>query len=340
MSRNKPARILHASAVAAIKPRSSFGAGLAIAVLATLALAAGAPAQQPAADLRIAFDTSSPGAVAGMDLVLRYGAAGDPNAKPPMIRRLSIEAPAGMLLDGDALPRCTASDEQLRTLGSRACPAQTRIGEGTITAVTGFGPPIDPYVADAVLFNSPDGFIEVVEEPSSGHPFAFERIKVEGTTMSAKVARVPGGPPDGETTVREVSLHFAPSTGYVVTPPGCGAGRWDYSGTFGFDYGDVTATGSASCDPAARPARIALSVTPRRAEVGERTRFRFRVHTVDGAGRRPAGGATVRFAGRRLRTNGRGAAAAAVTLRRPGRHVARAVLPGALRARAVVRATR
>jgi hypothetical protein len=323
----KSTRILHRAAVGA--------------ALAALALPATVAAQrQPAGDLRMAFESEATGVVTGMDLEVGYRSADDPNAKPPMIRRLVINGPGGMRFDGEALPRCTASDQQLRALGSRACPGNTRIGDGTITAITGFGPPTDPYVARAVLFNTPDGFIEVVEEPSTGNPFAFERIHVSGTTLSAKVARVPGGPPDGETTVREVDLHFDAHTGYVVTPSDCRGRQWAYSGVFTFDYGDVPVGGTAPCDPRVAPARIALTVSPRQVEAGKRTRFRFRARVVDGATRRPASGVTVRFAGKRLRTGTRGGASTTARLKRVGLHLAKAVLPGARSGRALVLATR
>lgn len=66
---------------------------------------------------------------------------------------------------------------------------------------------------------------------------------------------------------------------------------------------------------AARPAAIVAAVTPRRALARRRTRFRFRASTPAG----PLRGATVRFAGRTLRTDSRGRAGLVARLGR-GRH--------------------
>lgn len=66
---------------------------------------------------------------------------------------------------------------------------------------------------------------------------------------------------------------------------------------------------------AARPAAIAGTVRPRRVRAGRRTRFRFRATTPAG----PLSGATIRFAGRRVRTNRHGRASVTLRFRRPVR---------------------
>jgi gluconolactonase len=66
--------------------------------------------------------------------------------------------------------------------------------------------------------------------------------------------------------------------------------------------------------------RLKISLKPRRAVVGRRTRFRIRVRV----GRRPVSGARVRFAGRKRRTGRRGLARFRLRFRRPGRYRVRA----------------
>ena len=56
------------------------------------------------------------------------------------------------------------------------------------------------------------------------------------------------------------------------------------------------------------PLRLRLSVAPRSAPAGRATRFRFRVTALDRGRAEPLAGATVRFAGRRVRTNADGRA--------------------------------
>ena len=80
---------------------------------------------------------------------------------------------------------------------------------------------------------------------------------------------------------------------------------------------------------------LRLRVTPRSTAAGRRTRFRFRV-TVAG---RPVAGATVRFAGRSVRTNRRGRGRMTARFRRPGSRTARATRSGMRRATARVRVT-
>ena len=77
--------------------------------------------------------------------------------------------------------------------------------------------------------------------------------------------------------------------------------------------------------PGARRRSLRLAVSPRTVASGRRTRFAFRVTTVDG---RPVEGAFVRFFGRRVRTGASGGATIAATLRGRGRHPARVAKPG------------
>jgi hypothetical protein len=88
---------------------------------------------------------------------------------------------------------------------------------------------------------------------------------------------------------------------------------------------------------ALRPAALRLSVSPRRAPARRRTRFRFRVTALVGGRRSAVGGATVRLAGRRARTDRRGRATLRVTLG-PGTYGARASKRGFTSGRARVRA--
>jgi len=66
--------------------------------------------------------------------------------------------------------------------------------------------------------------------------------------------------------------------------------------------------------------RLRLTATPRRLVVGDRTRVAFMARVR----RAPAAGVVVRFRGRRQRTSAAGVARFTVTLRRPGRYVAKA----------------
>jgi hypothetical protein len=94
----------------------------------------------------------------------------------------------------------------------------------------------------------------------------------------------------------------------------------------------------ASSQPAAR--KLRLSVRPRRVRADRRTRLRFRATALSGALRRPVRGATVRFAGRRVRTDGHGRASMVVRLHRAGRRRVIAALPTGATAAATLRVIR
>jgi hypothetical protein len=82
--------------------------------------------------------------------------------------------------------------------------------------------------------------------------------------------------------------------------------------------------------------RLRLSVRPRRARPGKRTRFRFRTT----AGRTAARGVRIRFAGRTVRTGRGGRAKLVRRLSRPGRYRVIATKRNYVRATAAVRVVR
>jgi hypothetical protein len=84
--------------------------------------------------------------------------------------------------------------------------------------------------------------------------------------------------------------------------------------------------------------RYSLAVRPRVARAGgKRRKVRFRARVADAAGKRPLARGTVRFAGKRRRTDARGVAVFHVRLKSPGLRVARLLAPGGKR-RAVAKA--
>jgi sugar lactone lactonase YvrE len=74
--------------------------------------------------------------------------------------------------------------------------------------------------------------------------------------------------------------------------------------------------------------RIALSIRPRIAVAGERTRFRFTVYRLHGGRRSRLARARVKLGGRSTTTNRRGRAGLTVTFRHPGTTLARATKRG------------
>jgi hypothetical protein len=302
------------------------------------AVSAAAPA--PRAVLELGFAAREPGAVTALNLVVGYRGA-DPAGKPSPIRGGFIEAPAGTRFGGGAaIPACTASDADLRASGRAACPSASRLGGGSLTAITGFGSPFDPVQAKITVFKTSSGFLELVQQPESDATLGLDRPTVEGSRITIHPPTTPGGPPDGETAVRDIRFVIA-ANGFVITPPACPAdGTWRSNARFTFADGHVaTAQATTPCRPPGAvggPAprlRFALAVAPRRALAGRFTTYRFRVSGARGC----RAGAIVRFARRRLRTNAAGRVTLRVRARVPGVRTARAGKPGCGRAIARVR---
>jgi hypothetical protein len=227
--------------------------GLAAAV--AMASAGGAAATTgKRADFALGFSTKSRGAKAALTLHVVYKAAGDPNAKPSPIRKVVVRAPSGTRFHTDAVAKCSASDDELMAAGRGACPAASKIGAGKLTADTGFGPPIDPVAGDLTLFNSGTAIIEVVTAPGTDRVLGIDRLKIGGSTLTGNPPTTPGGPPDGETAVRQIDFTIEKGTGYVTTPRSCPRSRrWVSRGTFGFaDGAEETLSSRAACK---RPAK-------------------------------------------------------------------------------------
>jgi hypothetical protein len=307
----------------------------ALAIAAALGVTA-APASAESsrlADFTMRFSSTTPNSPTGFHTTFRLRKEGDPDAKPVPLRSAVIELPDGLRYDTGAAPECGASDEELHARGSDACPPGSQLTLGTFSAITGFGPPVDPVNGDNHVFNGPSQLIEVITVPGGSPSPGFDRLTLEGTTLTAHPPTTPGGPPDGETAVRgsdfDVPVRGTAARPLVTTPPACPAsGSWTTRATFSFANGDKDTVVSATpCTrpAAAGPAKLRLVVRPRRVEAGRATRFRFRVRSASG---RCVAGARVHFAGRWVRTDAHGRAAFSATLHVHGRHRARAAHAG------------
>ena len=313
--------------------------GPAILVAALVALAPGVAQGAPRAEMSLRFGNQKPGAVTSMHLGVLYRGAGEPDSKPSPIHSATIETPAGTRLASASIPPCAADDEEFSARGRDACPAESRLGAGTLTAITGFGPPFDPFPTDVTVFKTAEGWVEVVQRPGTSVGLGADRARIKGSTVVLSPPPTPGGPPDGRTAIRDVDLDF-PATGFVGAPPACPAdGLWRARGAFTFEDGvTATATATTPCrgtGAAARGARPAMRVrvTPRTVRAGRRARFGVRVSSPDPRCRR---GAAIWIGGRRPHTDARGRASASLAFRAPGRHAVVARKAGCRRATATI----
>lgn len=306
----------------------------AVVVVVAALLAAGANVHAGETDravYELALSTQQPGAPTGLSFHILYKHPEDPDAKPPALTGAVFELPRGLRIDDGAIPQCTASDADFRARGRDACPSSTRVGDGTLTAMTGF-PGVDPVETDVVVFNGEGELIEVVFFKGTNVVAGMDRLTIEPGRLVAHPPATPGGPPDGRTAVREIRIDLPARSGaagrpYVTAPPDCPDGVWLSRARYEFnDGGRTTVTSKSPCEPDAdaRPS-IAVATYPRRIRAGKRARLAIRVRSSDP---RCVKRARVRVGGKRTRTNRRGRARLTVRFARRGKKRVRATKRG------------
>ena len=193
----------------------------------------------------------------GLRFGVGYRNPADAEAKPPPVTGAVFHLPPGLRINNRAVPRCSASDADFRARGRAACPAATRVGSGTLVAMTGF-PGVDPLTADIVAFNGVGELVEVVFFQGTNTVAGMDRLTIARGRLTAHPPATPGGPPDGRTVVRDVRLLIPRRIGpggraYVTTPPRCLTGRWRSRAHYEFaDGGETVVRDSTPCRRAAR----------------------------------------------------------------------------------------
>ena len=312
-----------------------------VAAAATVAAIWGGAAPSQAdegrlADFEIGFSERRTAMPSGLTAHILFHRENDAEAKPSPLRSAMVSLPPGTRIDTTTLPQCTASDDEFRALGSEACPDDTRLTVGAFSAMT--GAPDDPFMGDLHIFNGPNQIIEVVTVPGGSASPGFDRLTIEGSTLTAHPPSAPGAPPDNEASVRSLDYQMPVRTSgaksFLTTPPRCPrSGEWTSTATFGFADGTgETITSKMPCDRP-RPA-LRMSVRPKRIVAGEFARLRFRVRSSEA---RCARGATVLLRGQTDRTDRNGHAALTTRFHAPGPRSARVTKPGCRGAHAVVR---
>jgi hypothetical protein len=98
--------------------------------LGPVTIAHATPGSGPHETLDQTFTTTALDAPSGFGFHGVYHAAGDPNANPPYMRRMTFYPPVGLRYDTAVAPRCTKPDLVLALRGAAACPG-SRLGGGT-----------------------------------------------------------------------------------------------------------------------------------------------------------------------------------------------------------------
>ena len=196
--------------------------------------------------------TKRAGAPTGLRFHVGYRNPADPEAKPPPVTGAVFHLPPGLRIHNSAVPRCDATDEDFRAQGRAACPANTRVGFGRLVAITGF-PGVDPLIGDIVAFNGPGELIEVVFFEGTDVVAGMDRLTIGRGRLTAHPPATPGGPPDGRTAIRDVTVRVPRLIGpggrpYVTTPRRCLTGHWRSRAHYEFAGGyETTVRDSTPC---------------------------------------------------------------------------------------------
>lgn len=331
---------------------------LLVAIVAAFTWLGVSSAQQPSAGKADQqFTTDVPGAATGI-LTTEFFPDG-PNGQVKAQRGTHIIYPPGTVFDGSAAAVCRASEAEMQQQGLGACPADSKLGEGTADVyTTGTLTPTGPVTVDVTAFNT----AEPKDNPSikggvllafSSHGAVtsttlintFGNEQVEKTTPKCVP---PGQPPDcpfGEFAPKRLKLDVPARSKTIdgvvhngaTTPAVCPAsGHWTIRHTHFFADGtDATYVNDLPCKQTP-PRPLAVKVRPGRVRAGRVASFRVLVTSA----RVAVPAARVRVGRRLLRTDVDGRASVRLPVYRPGLHVVRASAAGYVRTSTRFRAVR
>jgi hypothetical protein len=199
---------------------------------------------QFASTLAFTYSSQVPGSPSGFDSLATFTDPGEPGGKPKELIRIKVGFHPGTRIDTAALPRCRASDTDVRILGLRACPAPTRLGivhaEGVISTGLRFNPV-------GHLFNARRAIIVVVTVAGRYVTSFRDDLTRDKLTVNFRI-------PAGISLIRfkpHIPRHFRKRAGkgraYMRTPPSCPAtGAWTTTVLFSFRDGSTQELAAAT----------------------------------------------------------------------------------------------
>jgi hypothetical protein len=205
-------------------------AGIAL-VAAGVALAS----PQFTATFRMTYLTQKPGAPAGQVPLMTWSDPGAPNGVPKVIKRITMKFHPGTRFDTSALARCRASDAEVLSKGTSACPAGSRLGTGHTNAALAAG---TRFTTDVTLFNARGQIIVLVTV--GGTPVTEFRDRVKARTITIEPV-LPAGV-SLERLKLTIGRHSKGSGAkrrtYMRTPPTCPRSRrWTTAARFTYADG-------------------------------------------------------------------------------------------------------
>jgi hypothetical protein len=221
-----------------VSARLNIGGRIAAIVVAAIILgiaaaALGAERSTSRQSATVKFADHRSGHPSGLRLRIDYVNPADSSAKPPAVRHVVVALTRGARFDTTIPARCGASDAELMSLGTSACPARSIVGTGVITLDTGVPGPGRFVTSDTIFLNNVHELIFLNTVRGSGQRVVV-RARVTRRKTITDASFLPGSPPDGAAidTVRidlfPVSRRIAGHRrGYITTPQRCPArGFW------------------------------------------------------------------------------------------------------------------
>jgi hypothetical protein len=216
--------------------------------------AAAEPGTGPHGTVDQSFTTTRPGSPTGLGFSNSWHAAGDPQGKPPFLRRMVIHPPTGMQYDTTVPDLCTASDFELAMRGPAACPPGSKIGDGTtkgeVLAPGADDVVLDPYTHPLHILNNLNEQIVLVE--SEGYTVVRGKFRPDGALEFNQPTCFPSPPGQDclDDHVRQLSTTtFVPEytetaggvlRSYAVTPSACPrSGHWSTTVELTWSNGSV-----------------------------------------------------------------------------------------------------
>lgn len=191
------------------------------------------------------------GSPTGLRQRIRYVNPDDPEAKPPAVAEVIFRLPAGAGIDTTVPGQCQATELEFQLQGQAACPPDSRVGSGSLSADTGVQTGVYPRVVETAVtfFNNRDELILFAESTNTpGPPIRVaSRIEIQDRSFISRVPPLPGAPPpDPFLALREVFNHLEPieagdgagRAAYLRAPDTCPAdGHWTITATFTYRDG-------------------------------------------------------------------------------------------------------
>lgn len=200
------------------------------------------------ATFHMAYLSREPGGPTGQAPLMTWSDPGAPAEVPKTIKRIDLRFQPGTRFDTSALARCRASDDEIKSKGSSACPAGSRLGTGHTKAVTASGA---EFTTDVTLFNARGQIIVLVTV--QGTPVTEFRDRVKGRRITIEPVLPPG------VSLKRLSIRIgrhskgsgAQQRTYMRAPPSCPASR-KWTTVARFTYADGSAQTLHSSSPCTR----------------------------------------------------------------------------------------